>query len=250
VTDSVLTEVRGPLLLVTLNRPHAKNAIDTDLAQGLLHAIELLDGDPALAVGVITGAGGAFSSGLDLKAFASVGPPKGLTRFLRSGSQKPLIAAIEGVALAGGLEVALTCDLLVAAREATFGVPEVRVGLLAAGGALYRLPQRMPWGVALELALTGASIDASEAARLGLVNQVVEVGEALDAAVELAARIAGNAPLSLRTTKRLMREAAGLSEAEFWDTQRPHMDAVFRTNDAREGAIAFAEKRSPEWTGT
>jgi enoyl-CoA hydratase/carnithine racemase len=156
VSDAVLTEAHDSVLVITLNRPDAMNAIDTDMARGLLDAVQRLDSEPGLAAGVLTGAGRGFCSGLDLKAFAASGPPKGLARFLKAGSNKPLIAAIEGVALAGGLEIALTCDLLIAARDARFGIPEARVGLFAAGGALFRLPQRIPYGVALEMALTGA----------------------------------------------------------------------------------------------
>jgi enoyl-CoA hydratase len=250
MSDAVLTEVRGNVLVITLNRPDAKNAIDTDLAKGLLDAVQRLDAEPGLAVGVLTGAGGTFCSGLDLKAFAASGPPKGLARFLKNGSQKTLIAAIEGVALAGGLEVALTGDLLVAARDARFGIPEVKVGLFAAGGALLRLPQRVPYGVALEMALTGKPISASEAYGYGLVNRLTEPGAALPEALEMASQIAGNAPLALKATKHLMRQAFDLPESEFWPAQLGYVNEVFRSNDAKEGATAFAQKRPPEWSGT
>lgn len=250
MSDAVLTEARDRVLVITLNRPDAMNAIDTDMARGLLDAVQRLDSEPGLAAGVLTGAGRGFCSGLDLKAFAASGPPKGLARFLKAGSSKPLIAAIEGVALAGGLEIALTCDLLIAARDARFGIPEARVGLFAAGGALFRLPLRMPYGVALEMALTGTPISAEEAHGYGLVNRLAETGGALEAALEMASRIAANAPLSLRATKQLMRQALALPESEFWDVQLSHVNEVFRSNDAKEGAAAFAQKRRPEWSGT
>jgi enoyl-CoA hydratase len=250
MTDTVLTDVRDSVLVITLNRPAAVNAIDTDMARGLLDAVQRLDSEPGLAAGVLTGAGRGFCSGLDLKAFATSGPPKGLARFLKAGSSKPLIAAIEGVALAGGLEIALTCDLLVAARDARFGIPEARVGLFAAGGALFRLPRRIPYGIALEMALTGAPVSAEEAHGYGLVNRLTETGSALDEALEMASRIAANAPLSLRATKQLMREALALPESEFWDVQLSYVNDVFRSNDAKEGAAAFAHKRRPEWSGT
>jgi enoyl-CoA hydratase len=250
VSDAVLTEVRDSVLVITLNRPDAMNSIDTDLTKGLTDAVQRLDTEPSLAAGVLTGAGRGFCSGLDLKAFAISGPPKGLARLLKTGSQKPLIAAIEGFALAGGLELALTCDLLVAARDARFGIPEARVGLFAAGGALLRLPQRMPYGVALEMGLTGRPISAEQAYGYGLVNRLTETGCALDEAVEVASRIAANAPLALRATKQLMRRALELPESEFWDVQLSYVHEVFRSNDAKEGATAFAQKRTPDWTGT
>jgi enoyl-CoA hydratase len=250
MAHTVLTEVRDSVLVITLNRPEAMNAIDTDMARGLLDAVQGLDTEPSLAAGVITGAGRGFCSGLDLKAFAVSGPPQGLARFLKTGAQKPLIAAIEGLALAGGLEIALTCDLLTAARDVRFGIPEARVGLFAAGGALFRLPQRIPYGVALEMALTGTPISAEEAHGYGLVNLLAETGGALDAALEMASRIAANAPLSLRATKQLMRRALELPESEFWDVQLGYVNEVFRSNDAKEGAAAFAQKRRPEWSGT
>ena len=169
MADEVLTEVRGRILVITLNRPDAMNAIDTALAEGLNAAIAQLDGDPVLTVGVLTGAGRGFCAGMDLKAFATTGPPLGFDKFIRHGSVKPLIAAIEGFCLAGGLEVALTCDLLVAAENVKFGIPEAGVGLFAAGGALLRLPARVGYGVAMEMALTADPISAQQALATGLV---------------------------------------------------------------------------------
>jgi len=247
--EAVLTEIRGRVLLITLNRPEAMNAVNTDLAQGLLAAIEQLDGDDGLTAGVLTGAGRGFCAGMDLKAFASGGPPKGFEGFLADGARKPLIAAIEGFALAGGLEVALTCDLLIAAEGAKIGIPEAGVGLLAAGGALMRLPRRVPYSVAMELALTAEPISAEQAHQHGLISHVAPKGATVEAAMGLAERIAKNAPLSVALSKQMIRDQQGLTEAEFWEMQRPHMATVFRSEDALEGAMSFAEKREPQWKG-
>lgn len=248
--DAVLTETRGRVLLITLNRPDAMNAINTDLAQGLLAALAQLDADDALTAGVLTGAGRGFCSGMDLKAFAAGGPPKGFDQFLRDGADKPLIGAIEGFALAGGLEVALTCDLLVAAEGVKIGIPEAGVGLFAAGGALLRLPRRLPYAVAMEMALTADPITAEQALEYGLVSRVVAKGATVDAAMELAERIAKNAPLSVAASKVLVRAQQGITEEEFWEFQKPLMAKVFTSNDAKEGPASFAQKRAPEWTGT
>ena len=247
--DVVLTEVRGRVLLITLNRPDAMNAINTDLAQGLNAAIEMLDGDDGLTAGVLTGAGRGFCAGMDLKAFAAGGPPVGFDQFLENGARKPLIAAIEGFALAGGLEVALTCDLLIAAEGVKLGIPEVGVGLLAAGGALMRLPRRVPYQVAMKMALTADPITAEEALGHGLVVEVTPKGGTVDAAMALAERIAQNAPLSVALSKQMVLAQQGLTEEDFWEMQKPAMAQVFRSEDAIEGATAFAEKRKPEWKG-
>jgi enoyl-CoA hydratase len=247
--DTVLTEVRGRVLLITLNRPEAMNAINTDLAQGLLAAIDRLDNDDALTTGVLTGAGRGFCAGMDLKAFAAGGPPKGFDGFIRNGARKPLIAAVEGFALAGGLEVAHTCDLLVAAKGIKLGIPEAGVGLFAAGGALLRLPRRVPYGVAMEMALTADPITAEQAFAYGLVTRLAEKGEAANVALELAERIARNAPLSVAASKQVLRETQGRTEEEFWDMQAPVMRTVFSSDDAKEGPRSFAEKRAPTWSG-
>lgn len=250
MADEVLTEVRGRILVITLNRPDAMNAINTALAEGLNAAIAQLDGDPALTVGVLTGAGRGFCAGMDLKAFATTGPPLGFDKFIRHGSVKPLIAAIEGFCLAGGLEVALTCDLLVAADNVKFGIPEAGVGLFAAGGALLRLPARVGYGVAMEMALTADPISAQQALAAGLVSRLSPKGGALDAALELAERIARNAPLSVAASKKVLRNTKGLTDEAFWDMQAPVIREVFVSDDAKEGPRAFAEKRAPKWTGT
>jgi enoyl-CoA hydratase len=250
MADEVLTERRDRVLLITLNRPEARNAINTALAQALTAAIEELDSDDALTAGVLTGAGGGFSAGMDLKAFASEGPPKGFDEFLRNGAKKPLIAAIEGFAVAGGLEIAVTCDLLVAAKGVKLGIPEVGVGLFAAGGALMRLPRLVPYGVAMEMALTGDPISAEKALEYGLVARVAEPGKAVDEAVALATRIAKNAPLSVAASKQLIVDSFGRTEEEFWAHQLPQLKTVFASNDAKEGPRSFAEKRAPTWTGS
>lgn len=248
---AVLTEQRSRVLVITLNRPEAKNAINGALSHGLAAAIDQLDTDPGLTAAVLTGAGGGFSSGMDLKAFArgeDIGP---FGKFIRTGSQKPLIGAIEGFAIAGGLEMALTCDLLVAANGAKLGIREVKVGLFAAGGGVFRLPSRVGYSKAMEMALTGDNITAEEAADLGMVTELTEPGSAVDAAIALAERIAQNAPLAVAASKQLVRAASqGVAEAELWDMQNPLMAKVFASNDAKEGPKAFAEKRAPEWTGT
>lgn len=248
--DAVLTEVRGRVMIITLNRPGHKNAINTSMSLGLCNAIDKLDSDPNLAVGVLGGSGEGFCSGLDLKLLAKEGMPKGLFGFCRDGSKKPLIAAIEGFALAGGLEVALTCDLLVAANGAMFGIMETKVGLFAAGGALLRLTRHLPYGVAMEMALTATPIFADEAYRYGLVTHLSEPGRTLDTAFELATRIAGNAPLGVMASKQVLRQALGRTEEEFWEMQLPHIKSVFSSSDAKEGPLAFAQKREPQWTGT
>jgi len=248
-TGAVLTEVRGRVLLITLNRPDAMNAVNGDLANRLVDAVAQLEASDSLSVGVLTGAGRGFCAGMDLKAFLTDGLPTAFTTFLERGSRKPLIAAIEGFALAGGLEIALTCDLIVAAQGVKLGIPEVTVGLYAAGGAMVRLPQRVPYGVAMEMALTGDPITADQAHAYGLVNRLCEPGHTVDDALELAERVARNAPLSTAATKQLIRDSHGVTEAVFWDMQKEHTRRVFFSDDAKEGPRAFAEKRAPHWSG-
>ena len=247
---AVLTESRDRVLVITLNRPEAMNAINGDLSGGLWAAVNELNDDPGLTAGVVTGAGKGFCSGMDLKAFSrgeDIGP---MLEFVQNGAAKPLVGAIEGFALAGGLELALSCDLLVAARGAKLGIPEVGVGLFAAGAGLFRLPGRVGYGTAMEMAITGDPITAEEAADHGLVSRLTEPGEALGAALVLAERIARNAPLAVAASKQLIRATQGATEEELWKIQRPHMATVWKSGDAKEGPRAFAEKRPPEWTGT
>jgi len=246
---AVLTERHDRVLVITLNRPDAMNAINGDLSNGLWSAIQHLNGDPGLTAGVLTGAGRGFCAGMDLKAYSrgeDIGP---MIKFIRAGSEKPLICAIEGFALAGGLELALSCDLLVAARGAKLGIPEVGVGLLAAGAGLFRLPGRVGYGKAMEMAITADPITAEEAAEHGLVARLAEPGSALQEALSLAERIARNAPLAVAASKQLIRATQGSTEEELWALQRPLQERVFASDDAREGPLAFAEKRPPEWSG-
>jgi enoyl-CoA hydratase len=251
--SAVLTERRDGVLLVTLNRPDARNAVDAALAQGVADAMDELDGTDDLRVGILTGAGGGFCAGMDLKAFVRGESPfvegRGFAGIAQRPPAKPLIAAIEGFAVAGGLEVALACDLIVAASGARLGIPEVKRSLVAAGGALLRLPGRIPLNLATELALTGEPIVAERAAELGLVNRVSEPGEAVEVALELAAQIAANGPLALRATKRILVESPDWSREEFWERQGEIAGPVFGSEDAREGAQAFAERRDPVWKG-
>src|SRR6187200_1603840 len=253
MADEVLTGRREGVLLITLNRPDARNAVNRAVAEAMAGALDELDADAALAVGVVTGAGRGFSAGMDLKAFVAGERPyvegRGFGGLAERASDKPLIAAIEGFAVAGGLEIALACDLVVAARGARLGIPEVKRSLVAAAGALRRLPRRIPFGVALELALTGEPIDAERGYELGLVNRLAEPGAAVDAALELARAIAANGPLALAASKRILREQFDWSEEEFWARQGEIAGPVLGSQDAREGATAFAEKRAPVWRG-
>lgn len=247
---AVCIETHERILVVTLNRPEARNAINGEVAEGLSAAAERLDNDDKLSVGVLTGNGRGFCSGMDLKAFAAKGTPPGLDAFLKAGTRKPMVAAIEGFALAGGLELALTCDLIVAAEGAKLGIPEVTVGLFAAGGALMRLPSRLPYSVAAEMAFTGRPITAELACAFGLVNELSIVGKALERAMALAERVSANAPLAVAASKAVLRVTPGRSEEELWTLQLPFVKRVFRSDDAREGPRAFAEKRSPRWTAS
>jgi len=251
--QAVLTERRDGVLLITLNRPDARNAINLAVAEGIAAALEELDSDDELRLGVLAGAGKGFSSGMDLKAFVAGERPfvgdRGFAGIVQRPPEKPVIAAIEGFAVAGGFEVALACDLIVAARDAKLGIPEVKRSLVAAGGALMRLPRVMPFNLAMEMALTGEPMSAERLAELGVVNRVTEPGGALDGALDLAAAIAANGPLALRASKRILREASDWSEPEFWTRQGEIAGPVMMSQDAREGATAFAEKRPPVWKG-
>jgi len=249
----VLTERRDGDLVITMNRPDARNAVNLALAEGIAAALDELDGDDGLSIAILTGAGKGFCSGMDLKGFASGERPwvgdRGFAGIVQRPPRKPIIAAIEGFAVAGGLEIALACDLLVAARGAKLGIPEVKRSLVAAGGALLRLPQRVPYGVAMELALTGDTIDAERGHEIGLIDQLAEPGQAVEAAQRLAARIAPNGPLALIATKQVLQRQRDWDQEEFWVEQAEITGPVFTSDDAREGAIAFAEKREPRWTG-
>jgi enoyl-CoA hydratase len=250
--SGVLVEQRDRVLLITINRPEAKNAVNAAVSQGLADAMDRLDDDAGLSVGVLTGAGGSFCAGMDLKAFArgeNVAIKGRGMGFTERPPVKPLIAAVEGFALAGGTELALATDLIVASRDAVFGIPEVKRGLAAGGGGLLRLPQRIPYAIAMELALTGDNLPAQRARELGLVNALTDPGGALDGALGLAERITANGPLAVAATKRVIIESRGWSPEEMFRKQWEILGPVFVSNDAKEGAIAFAEKRPPRWTG-
>src|ERR1700736_336966 len=250
---AVVVEQRDRVLLITITRPQAKNAVNAAVSHGLADAMDRLDDDPGLSVGVLTGAGGSFCAGMDLKAFARgenvVVEGRGMG-FTERPPVKPLIAAVEGYALAGGTELALATDLIVASKESAFGIPEVKRGLVAGGGGLLRLPERIPYAIAMELALTGDNLPAERAHELGLVNVLAEPGQALDAAIALAEKITANGPLAVAATKRIITESRGWTPESRWAEQTKMLGPVFVSNDAKEGAIAFAEKRPPRWTGT
>jgi enoyl-CoA hydratase len=251
--QAVLSERRGRVLLITINRPEQRNAVNAAVAAGIAAALDELDSDPELSVGVLTGAGKGFCSGMDLKAFVTGDRPyagnRGFAGITQRPADKPLIAAVEGFALAGGLEVALACDLIVASRGTRLGIPEVKRSLVAAAGALLRLPRTLPRNVAMELALTGEPIDAQRGYEVGLVNRLSDPGEALPTALELADAIAANGPLALAATKRVMVESADWPDSEFFERQSEVTTPVMTSEDAREGATAFAEKRPPVWKG-
>ena len=249
----VLVEARDGVQVITIDRPAAKNAVNGAVAHAIAAAVEELDADDDLRVGVLTGSGGTFCAGMDLKAFLAGEVPyvegRGFGGLTQRPPRKPMIAAVEGWALAGGLELVLACDLVVASRTARFGVPEVTRGLVAIAGAAMYLPQRVPRAVALEMLLTGTPIDAARAAELGLVNHVVEEGGALEAALELARTIAANGPLAVAVTKQVARSAVDWTAEDAWDRQDELTRGIFTSEDAMEGAAAFAEKRPPVWKG-
>lgn len=254
MSDAVLTERRGHTLLITLNRPEARNAVNHDLAVGIASALDELNSDEELRAGVVTGAGKGFCAGFDLKSFiAGDADPyagdRGFAGIVRRPPEKPLVAAIEGFAFAGGMEIALSCDLIVAAEGALFAIPEVKVGLVAAAGGLLRLPRRIPHHIAMQMVLTGEPITAARAYEVGLVNELTEPGQALARALELANRVAVNAPIALRLTKAIATQAPLLPEPQAWALQDEISQPIFDTEDAREGATAFAERRSPVWNG-
>ncbi|ALE05690.1 enoyl-CoA hydratase [Arthrobacter sp. ERGS1:01] len=250
----LLIEERGRILVLTLNRPQSKNAMSLQLAQELAHAFEEFDGNDGLSVCVITGSGGTFCAGMDLKGFARgeipVVPSRGFAGMVGRPPLKPIIAAVEGYALGGGFEIALACDLIVAANNAAFGLPEVKRGLTANGGGLLRIQHRLPYHFAMELVLTGRMLPAAEAAGLHLVNRVAEPGGALVAALDLAEEIAKNAPLALTASKQVMVHSGDWAVGEKFSRQQEYVGSIGKSNDAVEGARAFIEKRVPMWSGS
>ena len=256
MADEVLRERRGNVEILTINRPEARNAINGAVSRGMSSIMDELTADTDCWVVVITGSGDkAFSAGMDLKAFSSgeggdiMGASGGFGGLTRREFFKPIIAAVNGSALAGGFEIMLSCDLVVAADHATFGIPEAKRGLIAGAGGLVRMPKRLPLAIALELAMTGDPIDAERALALGLVNKVVPSASLMDEALALAERIAANAPLAVRYSKKVMKEAAEVSEDEGWKINTEAVGVVFSSADAQEGPTAFAEKRPPKWQG-
>ncbi|OLF12072.1 enoyl-CoA hydratase [Actinophytocola xinjiangensis] len=251
--SEVLVERRDRTLVITINRPERRNAMTRAAGELIAEALDQLDADDTLSVGVLTGAGGTFCSGMDLRRFAagelaSV-PGRGFAGLTQRPPDKPLIAAVEGHAVAGGFETVLACDLVVAARGAKFGLPEVRRGLVARAGGLMRLPQLIPRSAAMRLVLTGDTVDAAQAHTWGLVTELVEDGTALEHALALAERIARNAPLAVRVSKQVMAASADWPAGERFARQAELTDPVFDSADAVEGAQAFVDKREPRWTG-
>lgn len=256
MADEVLRERRGHIEILTINRPEARNAINGAVSSAMSAILDELADDDDVWVVVLTGAGEkAFSAGMDLKAFASgeggsiIGASGGFGGIAKRDFPKPLIAAVNGSALAGGFEIMLSCDLVVAADHATFGIPEAKRGLIAGAGGLIRMPKRLPMAIALELAMTGDPIDAERALALGLVNRVVPAERLIDEALALAGRIAENAPLAVRYSKDVIRKSADVPEAEGWKINDAAVGVVFSSADAMEGPVAFAEKRAPNWQG-
>jgi enoyl-CoA hydratase/carnithine racemase len=254
MASTVTFEAAGGLAVITIDRPQVRNAVDRATADALAAALDELDERADVTVGVLTGAGGFFSAGMDLKAFSASGERpiserRGSFGICGRPPDKPLIAAVEGKALGGGFEIALACDCIVASADAAFGLPEVRRGLVAAAGGVVRLPQRIPRNVAMEMVITGEPIGAPRARELGLVNRLAPSGEALTAAREVAAVVAANAPLAVKTSKRVLRESALWHDDELFERQAPIIDGVRNSEDAKEGARAFVEKRPPVWQG-
>jgi enoyl-CoA hydratase len=249
----VLVDQRGSISVITINRPGQRNAINATVAQGLADALDELDRRPDVRAAVLTGAGGNFSAGMDLKAHArgerAHVAGRGFAGIAESPPRTPLVAAVEGWALGGGFEIVLCCDLVVAAETARFGLPEVRRGLAPRAGGAFRLGHKLPRALAMEVLLTGEPIAAAKAAQFGLVNRVTAEGGALEAAIELAELVAANAPMAVSAVKQVLVESSGWPVGTEFTQQAPFLDPVFESEDAREGVAAFAERRSPSWTG-
>lgn len=254
MTQDLKVENREGVLIMTINRPQARNAMTQGVAQAMAQALDDLESNNDLRVGIITGADGSFCSGMDLKGFLKGERPsipgRGFGGLTEAQPNKPLIAAVEGYALAGGFELALACDLIVAADNAKFGLPEVKRSLVATAGGLLRLPQRLPYHIAMQYILTGDMLPADVAHHHGLINALVEPGQALDTALALAQQIMKNGPLALAASKRIVSESSDWTQDEMFDKQRQIAAPVFESKDAREGATAFAEKRAPVWSGS
>lgn len=256
LTEPLQVESLGDgVVVLTINRPQARNAVNLATAKELSRVLDELDADPGTRAIVLTGAGETFSAGMDLKAFAATGErpiddKRGPFGIVRMPPETPIIAAIEGTALGGGFEIALCCDLIVAAETSKFGLPETKRGLTAAGGGLLRLPFRIPYHLAMEAILTGEPISASRGLEFGLVNRLAPAGQSLTTAIELATTVAANGPLAVRASKKVVAEVASWPADERFDRQEAIVDPVRRSADAKEGATAFAEKRAPHWSGS
>lgn len=254
MSELVTLERIGKVVLITLNRPEARNAINLETAQALAQALDEFDADPSIAVGVLTGANNTFCAGMDLKAFAKTGQrpyvgDRGFAGICERPPAKPLIAAVEGYCLAGGFEIALSCDLIVAADSANFGLPEVKRGIVPGSGGMVRLPSRIPYHMAMEMVLTGGMYPAVRMAELGLVSRLAEAGKATEQALALAEQIAANGPLAVQTAKSIISQSRDWRQSDLFDLQRPRIAGIFTSADAKEGATAFAEKREPVWQG-
>ena len=252
MSEELATRVEDGILVITMNRPEARNAMNKAVAEGIAEALDRLDAEPALRVAILTGAGGTFCSGMDLKGFLRGESPvvkgRGFGGLVLKPPVKPLIAAVDGYALAGGLELMIACDLVVASAGAKFGIPEAKRGLAAGAGGLMRLPDQIPYRVAMELALTGNFVDVERAMALGLINRISK-GPAIEGAMALAREITDNGPTAVRVSKQIISESRGWPQGERWERQDALLPEVFQSPDAREGAAAFAEKRKPNWTG-
>ena len=254
MSELVKVEIIDRIQIITINRPQARNAINYETAHELAAVLDQMDANEDVVIGILTGAEGTFSSGMDLKAFAQSGQRplvegRGFAGLCERPPRKPVIAAVEGYALAGGFEMALSCDMIVAANNANFGLPEVKRGIVAGAGGMMRLPSRIPYHIAMEAVLTGEMLPAARMHGYGLVNRLVEPGQALEVALELARIVAGNGPLAVQTAKKIVTESRDWRQADMFDLQRPRVAHIFASADAKEGATAFAEKRAPVWKG-
>lgn len=254
MSELVKSEINNQIMIITLNRPEARNAVNYETALQLTEALKAFDANPDVRVGILTGAAQTFSSGMDLKAFAKSGQrpyveDRGFGGLCERPPRKPIIAAVEGYALAGGFEMALACDLIVAADTAQFGLPEVKRGIVPGAGGMLRLPQRIPYHVAMEMVLTGDLFSAQRVYELGLINKLVKSGQALEHALQLAQKINKNGPLAVQLAKHVISTSRDWRQDEMFSIQRPVIAPVFASADAKEGATAFAEKRTPKWQG-